>query len=275
MTARGVAVWSASALACVLLTNNPVYRVLVLLAALNFVIAIRPRGGRALVVGLTAAAAFAVLLNTLLAHAGTHRYATLPPGLPLIGGPLTIESALYGLDIAAALVGAVLAVAPLSLAADPADLVDALPAGLERTGAALAAALGFVPGVGRTLVAVAEAQRMRGWRPRGPRSLSEVLVPVMLTAIEDSIQLAESMAARAYGAGPRTHYPGTTGWTAADVIVAAASVIALAGYVGLTLSGAVSDWYPYPSLAFPPVNPLAVPVLLLLTLPVFAWRSRS
>src|SRR5258708_11674317 len=39
---RAVAAWSASGLLIVILSNNPAYRTLVLLAALNFVVANRP-----------------------------------------------------------------------------------------------------------------------------------------------------------------------------------------------------------------------------------------
>ena len=274
MNPRALAAWSAATLVCVLLTNNPVYRVLLLLAAANLVLAVAPRRVRPLAVGLGIAGLFALLLNSLLAHAGGHVYARVPTNIPLVGGPLTLESAIYGLDIAAGLAAALLAVAPLSLAADPADLVDALPAGLERTGAALAASLSLVPGVARTFVAVSEAQRMRGWRPRGPRSWTEVLVPVMLTAIEDSIQLAEAMAARGYGSGGRSHYP-RLAWDRRDSLVLLAAVLAAGGFLAARVAGALGDWYPYPTLTFPPVEPVLVLLCFLLALPALSWRSRT
>ena len=45
---------------------------------------------------------------------------------------------------------------------------------------------------------------MRGWRPTGVRAWSDVLMPVALTSIEGSMDLAEAMEARAFGSGPRT-----------------------------------------------------------------------
>src|SRR5258708_12463695 len=84
------------------------------------------------------------------------------------------------------------------------DVMDALPSALSRTGAAIAASLNLVPSVASSFVQVSEAQRLRGWRPRGPRSWAEVVVPVVLTSVEGSIQLAESMEARGFGSGPRT-----------------------------------------------------------------------
>jgi energy-coupling factor transport system permease protein len=273
MNARAIAAWSAATLGCVLITNNPVYRCILLLAAANFVVVVAPSSLRRLGAGLLVTASFAIALNSLLAHVGTHVYAELPAWLPLFGGPLTIESAVYGVDIATGVVGAVLAAAALSLAADPTELVDALPSWLERTGAALAASLNFLPAIGRTFTAVSDAQRMRGWRPRRLTGWGEVLVPVMLTAIEDSVQLAEAMEARGYGATRRSHYP-RAAWDWRDTAVVAASVLALAGMTFARVSGLIGDWYPYPSLSLPPVEVLAVLACLPLVLPAMLWRSR-
>src|SRR5260370_33899175 len=82
--------------------------------------------------------------------------------------------------------------------------MDALPAALSRSGAAIAASLNLMPSVSASFVQVSEAQRLRGWRPRGPRSWAEVVVPVVLTSVEGSIQLAESMEAPGFGSDPRT-----------------------------------------------------------------------
>jgi energy-coupling factor transport system permease protein len=273
MNARAVAAWSASTLACVLLTNNPVYRAVILLCAVNFMVTVAPRRFSPIGTGLVLAALFAVALNSLLAHVGIHVYAELPAWLPLVGGPLTMESAVYGVDIATGLVAAVLAAASLSLAADPTELIDALPSWLERTGAALAASLNFVPTIGRTFTAVSDAQRMRGWRPRKLLGWGEVLVPVMLTAIEDSVQLAEAMEARGYGATRRSHYP-SRAWGWRDTAVVAGSALAVAGLTAARASGWVGDWYPYPSLSLPPVEALVVLACLPLALPALLWQSR-
>lgn len=273
MRARALAAWSGAALMIDLGSGNPVYRLLVILAAVNVLLAVSRTRLRPLAGLVAAASSFAVLLNLLLGHAGAHVLAALPAWLPGIGGAVTLESLVFGLTAAAGLAGAVLAVAPLSTAAEPADIVDSLPRSLERTGAAVAAALNLVPGIGRSLTAVADAQRMRGWRPRGPRSWAEVLVPVMLTALEDSIQLAEAMEARGYGSGARTQLR-PAAWTRADVAVLATAAAALAVFAGGRLAGLDSAWYPYPALSPPPVSPLLAGACLLLGLPALAWRSR-
>jgi energy-coupling factor transport system permease protein len=257
-------------------TDNPVYRGLVALAALNVLLTWLPAGRRVrpLFFMLLFSAGLAIAINVIAGHTGTDVMVRLPSYWPLIGGPLTVESLAFGGAIGLGLVAALLAVAPLSLVLEPHDVVDAMPAPLERTGIAVATSLNLVSGFGRTFAAVRDAQRMRGWKPRGLRSWNEVLVPVVLTAIEDSVLLAESMEARGFGAGKRTSYAVTL-WSRWDVAVLAAAVGAVALFIGLRVVGAEIDWYPYPSLYLPPINPALVAACLALALPGLASPARE
>jgi energy-coupling factor transport system permease protein len=98
-------------------------------------------------------------------------------------------------------------------------------------------------------------------------------VPVVLTAIEDSVLLAEAMEARAFGAGRRTSYTGSA-WTPRDVAVVVCAVGAVALFVGMRIAGVAVDWYPYPTLAMPPIHPLLVASCLALALPALRGRPR-
>jgi energy-coupling factor transport system permease protein len=254
-------------------TTNPIYRTLVALAALNVLLTWLPPGRRVrpLTTAVALAAVFAALINVLAAHTGADVIFRLPSNWPLVGGPATVESLAFGGALGLGLVAALLAVAPLSLVLEPHDVVDAMPASLERTGIAVATSLNLVGGLGRTFTAVRDAQRMRGWRPRGIRSWNEVLVPVVLTAIEDSVLLAEAMEARGFGAGRRTSYARSSwgGWEGAVVAGALGSAVL---FIVIRLLGAPVDWYPYPTLAMPPINPVLVAGCMALTLPAFAPR---
>ena len=275
MNARALAGWTLAAVFVALATTNPVYRVLVALAALNVVLAtlLPGRSARPLLRAVIFAALASVALNLLLSRAGDHAFAAVPAQVPLVAGPLTLESVAFGVTAAAGLCAAVLAVAPLSLSLEAHELVDALPRPLERTGAAVAAALNLVPGIATSFTAVREAQLMRGWRARRLSSWNEVLVPVVLTAIEDSIRLAEVMEARAFGSGRRVQFA-KRGWSPRDTAVAGAAVMAVALFAYSRWRGSAGDWYPYPSLAWPDVDPLAVMACVLLAAPGLAWRSR-
>lgn len=272
MDARGVVAWSAAALLIVLATSNPTYRVLALGVALAVVAAVAGLGrARRLLVGAAVLGMSAVALTFGVSHVGATVLFGLPDAIPAIGGPYTLEALVYGLVTGVTLTAAVLAVAPISLLLEPHEVVDVLPRALARTGGALAGALNLVPGIARSFTAVVEAQRLRGWRPRGPSSWAEIAVPVVLTAIEDSIQLAESMEARAFGSGPRTHLR-RIALQPPDWLVLAAAGAAAAGFAAARVVGWAADWYPYPSLTWPEVSPLPVAACLLLAAPVLVWR---
>lgn len=271
MNARAVAAWSAACLLIVLSTTNPVYKALVLAAALCALAAapgIRHRRG--LLTWVSVMASVAVALNFVSAHIGDTVLFELPAWIPALGGPYTLEALAFGASSSAlTIAAAVLAAAPLSLMLEPNEVMDALPAFLSRTGAAVAASLNLVPELATSFVQVSEAQRLRGWRPRGPRSWSEIIVPVVLTSIEGSIQLAESMEARGYGSGPRTTMQSTR-LVRDDWVLIGASGLALVIFIVSRPAG----WAAYPTLMTPDVNPSAVLACLLLFTPVMVWRSR-
>lgn len=268
---RAWLVWSLAAVTIALVTNNPVYRGLVALVALNVLLTWLPqrRRLRPLALAVAFSAALAALINLLASHTGADVIARLPDWLPLAGGPITFESLAYGGAIGLGLVAALLAVAPLSLVLESHDIVDAMPAALERTGIAVAASLNLVSGFGRTFTEVRDAQRMRGWKPAGLRSWNEVIVPVVLTAIENSVLLAEAMEARGFGAGRRTSYARGS-WSRWDIAVVAVALAAAVLFVALSVAGVAMDWYPYPTPSLPPIHPLAVVGCLGLGLPALS-----
>ena len=273
MNPRALAAWCLSGVTIALATGNPVYRVLVLLCAINVVAALRRPGVsvRGLVIALTVAAVVATAITTLASHTGSHPFLVLPAGIPVIGGPLTLEAALFGVATGLGIAGAVLASAPLSLVLQTHELVDALPASLARTGAAVGAALNLIPGIARSAVEIRDAQRMRGWRSRRIREWPDLAGPVVLTALEGSITLAEAMEARGYGSGTRTHY-GDQVWHCADAAVAVLAPVAAALFVALRVAGPIGDWYPFPDLTWPSVELLGVACCLVLALPLLVWR---
>ena len=176
---RAVAAWAAACLAVLLSTGSPAYRSLVLVDGVAVVLAaVGPVRGRRLLVGAGLAGLSAAVLNAVVSHVGGTVLVELPDAIPVVGGPYTLEAVAFGLASGVTLAAALLAVAPLSLLVEAEDIVDALPPVLARTGAAVAAALNLVPRIAAGFSAVAEAQRMRGWRPRGPRSWAEVVVVI-------------------------------------------------------------------------------------------------
>ncbi|GAC1332087.1 MAG: hypothetical protein NVSMB17_10780 [Candidatus Dormibacteria bacterium] len=254
-----------AALSIVVLSNNPVYRGLVALLALNYLVARhRPEGHLApLLKALAVFSAFAVVYNPLISHGGSHRIAALPTGLPAFGGAITLESVAFGLSAAVGFVAAALSTAPLFMVMEPGQLVDVLPRRLHGTAMALGGALNLVPGVARSYRRVRDAESLRGSGRKGPRALVALVVPVALTTIESSITLAEAMEARGYGPGPRTRRcPDPRGARTAFEVALATGAGLL--FLGCRLAQLPLDWYPFPALTFPGVQTLAVLSCLLL-----------
>lgn len=273
MNARAVAAWSATCLFIVLFTTNPVYKALVLAAAFT---ALGAGAGlrriRGWLTAVTLIAAFATLLNFISAHLGATVLFELPPQIPALGGPYTLEALAFGFVGGITIAAAILSAAPFSVLLASHEVVDALPAALSRTGTVIAASLNLVPAVATSFVEVTEAQRLRGWRPRGPRSWSEIVVPVVLTSIEGSIQLAESMEARGFGSGPRTAAKPSR-MQRSDWSLVAASALALALFAVSRIAGWAADWLPYPTLGAPAIDPRPLAACVLLFAPVLLWRS--
>ena len=273
VSARAVAAWSAACLLIVLMTTNPAYKGAVLAAALAALVAgAGLRRVTKLLAAVAVVAAFAALLNFVSAHLGDTVLFSVPPSIPALGGPYTLEALVFGATGGITIAAAILAVAPFSLMLESHDIVDALPDSLARTGATLAASLNLVPEVGATFLQVSEAQRLRGWRPRGPRSWAEVVVPVVLTSVESSLQLAESMEARGFASGPRTHVAPPR-LTARDWLVVACSAAAVGIFMVATATGWAQPWAAYPVLSLPAVDPRALVACALLFAPVVSWRS--
>jgi energy-coupling factor transport system permease protein len=275
LNARAVAAWSATCIFIVLSTTNPAYKATVLAAALIALAAgVGLRRLRGLLAGVLLIALFAVALNFVSAHLGTTILFALPAQIPAIGGPYTLEALAFGATGGLTVAAAILAAAPFSMLLASHEVMDALPAALSRTGAAIAASLNLVPSVAASFVQVTEAQRLRGWRPRGPRSWSEIVVPVVLTSVEGSIQLAESMEARGFGSGPRTAVRPAR-LDSSDWLLIGASATSLVAFGVSQAAGWAAPWYAYPTLTLPSIDPRPLAACLLLLAPVLVWRSRS
>jgi energy-coupling factor transport system permease protein len=270
-----VAAWSAACIFIVLFTTNPAYKVVVLAAAIATLAAGAGLGRiRRLLLAIAVLATFTSLLNFVSAHLGATVFFSLPASIPGLGGPYTLEALAFGCVGGVTIASAVLAAAPFSLMLSAHDVVDALPRFLSRSGAAIAASLNLVPAVGSTFVQVSEAQRMRGWRPRGPRSWAEVVVPVVLTSVEGSIQLAEAMEARGFGSGPRT-YVDPPSMQRRDWVVTGAAAAAVLLFGLSAAAGWAAPWGAYPTLSAPDVDIRPLIACLLLFAPVLVWRLRS
>ncbi len=197
--------WLAAAALPALLTRNPLYLSLALAAswvtnrALSRGAEVQSRTWGLFVRFGALLWLLTVPFTMLTAHYGRLVLFTLPAAWPVIGGPVTGEALLYGLGSGLALITLLLAFATFNLAVDQARLLRLTPSFLYQVGVITAIAVAFVPQMIASWQAVREAQEVRGHRVQGPRDLLPLIIPLLVTALERAMQLAESMEARGFG----------------------------------------------------------------------------
>jgi energy-coupling factor transport system permease protein len=142
---------------------------------------------------------FTIPFTALTAHYGTIVLFSLPEAWPIIGGPITLESILFGLTGGLALITLLMAFATFNVAVDQARLLRMTPGFVYQTGVVAGIAVAFVPQMVRSWQLIREAQQVRGHKVRGIRDLLPLIMPLLVTGLERAMQLAESMEARGFG----------------------------------------------------------------------------
>lgn len=145
-------------------------------------------------------AAVGVAFNLLTVHAGDRVLVRLPVGVPVVGGPLTLNALVYGLLSGAALLTLVVVGTTLGMTLDWSALLRLLPARLSTVAVAGSVAWAFVPQTAAAFGEIREAQAARGYRPRGARDVLPLLVPLLSGGLERALTLAEALEARGFGA---------------------------------------------------------------------------
>ncbi len=204
--------WLLAALLPAMLTKNPFYLVILLLAVAVDYSTIGHSSPTVsswsafLKVGLVLAA-FSALLNPLSVHYGDTTLFTLPRATLKaggavfleLGGRITLEALIYGLANGLSLMAILLVFATFNALVNHHRLLRSIPAFMYQTGAVASIAIAFVPQMATSLQEIREAQMIRGHRFRGIRDLLPLFMPLLTSSLERAIQLAESMEARGFG----------------------------------------------------------------------------
>ncbi|MCD6518368.1 MAG: energy-coupling factor transporter transmembrane protein EcfT [Anaerolineae bacterium] len=198
--------WTVSSATAALLTRNPLYLILIALAAWFVYLVVGQSSSLARSwQGLLKLGALIWLVtipfNALMIHHGTHVLFTLPKNWPLLGGAITLEAVVMGLVSGFALWTLLLIFAAFNTAVDASLLLRLVPPFFYQAGVVASIGLTFVPQMLLSAQEIREAQRIRGHRFRSWRDFLPLLMPLLTTAFEHAIQLAESMEARGFGGG--------------------------------------------------------------------------
>lgn len=231
LDARAWLLWALTTLVVASSTRNPLYVVLLLLITMVAGVACVPTldRRRALLPLRFAAVAIpmAALFNGLTAHLGDTVLFRLPEGLPLLGGPVTLEALVFGAMNGLTLTAIFGGFTVFNWVTPARDLVRLTPRAFHEAGVVLSIALTFIPQTTRSLARIREAQAVRGHRVRGLRDWLPIFVPLLVSGLERSMGLAEAMVARGYGAVSDREQPLRT-----QVLLAAGLFSLLGGWLG-------------------------------------------
>lgn len=138
------------------------------------------------------------LFNALTVHVGNTILGRLPQTIPLLGGTITLEAAVYGALNGCVLVGVLMAFLLVNQVVPVRALIQLIPRAYYPLAVVVAIALSFVPVTLRQFQQVREAQAVRGHRVRGLRDWLPLLIPLLIGGLERALQLAEAMMARGF-----------------------------------------------------------------------------
>jgi energy-coupling factor transport system permease protein len=226
--------WTAAVAASATLTQNPFYLAIMLgVVAIQYAAASRDhpraRGWNSLLRLALGVALLVIPFNALNAHAGDHVLFRLPESWPLIGGKITLEAVLWGTSTALGLLTLLVLFAAFNLVIDQAQILRLTPSFVYEAGLVVSIALTFVPQMMISAQEIREAQRIRGHRIKGVRDMLPLVMALLTTGLERSLQLAESMEAR--GFGNVRPVPARR-----DVLLKLLSVVSLSGILGSTFA---------------------------------------
>lgn len=223
--------WLAAVLAALSGTRNPVYLTLILFCTVAVGVT-RPATGESrtlpvspLRLGLFIVGA-AALFNAAVTHLGATVLVRLPPSLPVIGGPITLEALVFGGLNGVVLAGFIGAFGVINRTVPTRALVRRIPGAFYPVAVVISIAVNFVPATLRQLEALREAQAIRGHRMRGLRDWRPLFIPLLISSLERAFQLAEAMTARGFAQPDDASPP-----TSARLAVAAGLAAVLSGWL--------------------------------------------
>jgi energy-coupling factor transport system permease protein len=231
-----------------------------------------------LMVGATIAAGITVLNPFVQANGDLILFAL--PDIPIFDLQVTLEELIAGAAMGLRAFVVTVAIGAVLAHVDPDRLLAVASRLVPRSALTASIAARMLPTLERDARALAETAALRGvslrsgaWRRR-TRTAGALAVPLVGSGLERSLDVAEAMAARGYGAGPRTRIAEPPA-TRTDLLVAVAGV-PIALLAAGTMAGVFGDFAFYPALG--PVATTSALIGAAVTLGALcatAWRLRG
>lgn len=200
---RVMVVWLLCCVVMILTLDGPIPSVIAIAGAAAVAAALpdSPRFRSILILGTLLIVTRAILFS-LTGHDGSTVVANMPlMRLPsilgglVLGGPVTAEVLMSSVSESLRFVAVIACFFAFIASTSSVDLLRSLPGYLFQAGLALNLALVFAPSLVKTAVGIRDFQRVRHRRARSPIWI----VPLLATALERSIAVAESMDSRGFG----------------------------------------------------------------------------
>ena len=141
---------------------------------------------------------FSAIFNALSVHFGRTVLFVIPPAIPYLGGPVTLEALVYGTLNGLVLTGLFAAFTVFNQAITIRQLIRLVPQAFFPVAIMVSIAITFVPVTLRHARDIREAQAVRGHRLRGLRDWLPLVMPLLVGGLERALQLAEAMTARGF-----------------------------------------------------------------------------
>ncbi len=138
------------------------------------------------------------LINSLFSKMGQSVLLTLPNQWPLIGGNITLESLVYGAINGLVISTLYLIFNVLNLGMNIQNLVRLIPRAFHPIAMTISIALTFFPSINQRVNQIKEAQLIRGNPMKKLVDWTPILMPLLVTSLENAILLSESMTAKGY-----------------------------------------------------------------------------
>lgn len=205
-------VWGVGMAVAASRTTNP-FLLLLVLAVLAWVVVERREVGAInalvpfLVIGLFAIGLRVVMVSLLGGGVTGREVLFRLPEVPLpdwtsglrVGGAVTLEGVLFAVYEGLRLATILACLGAVNALASPRRLLRYVPATLHEIGTAVVVALTFAPQLVEDARRIRMARRLRGHASRSLAELGRIAVPVLVGALDRSLELAASMESRGYG----------------------------------------------------------------------------
>lgn len=184
------------------------------------------------------------------------------PHIPILDTQVTLEEVVAGLVIGAQAFTVTLVVCAVLFASDPDRLLAGARRVAPRSALTTAIAARLVPTLQRDARGLREAAALRGLslaegsRRRRAQTAAVLALPLVGSALERSLDVAEAMAARRFGEGPATRLP-EPGYGRGDWLRLSLAA-AMLGLLVVAVVGGAAGYRFYPTLDVPFAAPAIV-----------------